>query len=55
MIGSDEDTRRVLAPGLTAFLANLASMLDVGRLTIEPREDEERPIVFFDVEPGPLQ
>ena len=55
VIGSDEDQRRVLAPGLAAFLATLASLLDVGRLTIEPREDEERPIVFFDIEPGLLQ
>ncbi len=55
VIGSDEDQRRVLAPGLTAFLANLATMLEVGRLTIDPCEDEDRPIAFFDVEPGLLQ
>jgi cell wall assembly regulator SMI1 len=55
VIGSDEDQRRVLAPCLSAFIAGLAAMLDVGRLTIEPREDDERPIVFFDVEPGLLQ
>ena len=33
-----EDERRVLAPGLAAFLAGLAPMLEVGRLTIDPRE-----------------
>ena len=54
VIGPDEDERRVLAPGLAAFLGSLASMLEVGRLTIEPREDDERPIVFFQIEPGLL-
>ena len=57
VIGSDEDVRRVLAPGIAAFLAGLAQMLEVGRLTIEPRDDDEdeRPVAFFDIEPGMLQ
>lgn len=55
VIGPDEDTRRVLASGLAPFLAALASMMEVGRLTLEAPEDEDRPIVFFDIEPGLLQ
>lgn len=55
IIGSDEDERRVLAPSLGAFLAGLAPMLDVGRLTIGPPDDDDRPVVFFDIEPGMLQ
>ena len=55
IIGADEDERRVLAPGIGAFLAGLAPLLDVGRLTIGPPEDDDRPVVFFEFEPGMLQ
>jgi cell wall assembly regulator SMI1 len=71
VIGPDEDERRVLAPGLAAFLTGLASMLEVGLLTIpravEPEADEEgdddesdaperrHHVVFFEIEAGMLQ
>lgn len=55
VIGSDDDERRVLAPGIAAFLAQLVPLLEVGRLTIPPPDDDDRPIVFFDIEPGMLQ
>jgi cell wall assembly regulator SMI1 len=55
IIGSDEDERRVLAPSLSAFLAALTPLLEVGRLTIGAPDDDDRPVVFFDIEPGMLQ
>jgi cell wall assembly regulator SMI1 len=54
VIGSDEDTRRVLAPGLTAFLTSITQLLQIGRLSIAPPGDDE-PVVVFDIEPGMLQ
>lgn len=54
VIGSDEDERRVLAPGLVAFLTNITQLLEAGRLTIT-RQDRDAPIAFFDIEPGFLQ
>ncbi len=54
VIGSDEDTRRVLAPSLAAFLTSITQFLQVGRLTIEAPGDDE-PVVVFDIEPGMLQ
>ena len=55
VIGSDEDERRVLAGSLSAFLAESARLLEVGRLTIGAPDDDDAPVAFFDIEPARLQ
>ncbi|MFC0406899.1 SMI1/KNR4 family protein [Roseomonas elaeocarpi] len=45
VIGPDEDLRRVLAPSLTAFLAEAAA-----RITVFASSSGEGPILFFDME-----
>ena len=47
--GRDEP-RRVLAPSMTVFLLQLTRMLEAGALTIPPRKDDDKAIVFFDIE-----
>ena len=50
VIGSDEDLRRVLAPGLTAFLEQLTDKLRSGEIAIGEPENDGAPIVFFGIE-----
>ena len=50
VIGSDEDLRRVLAPGIAAFLEQLTEKLRGGDIRIGEPEEDGVPIVFFGIE-----